>query len=211
MTPKAKQTCKVMGILAIVFAALWFIPLIGRVFLFVALILAIIDIALKHKQNVCGRVGLGIAWLVLVTKLLFWWGIMNLWQKTFFEAFESIPEGIAEETLPQAVEYVEEYKIKFGTYPGDLNDLVQLSQEAYGATFDPVAMKGNIFDIIQEGKEMTGTVEELVGNFTKQYYYKNNGQTFYLFSKGVDGEAFTADDIFPLASEIEEATGYASP
>ena len=43
------------------------------------------------------------------------------------------------------------------------------------------------------------------------FYYENKRDTYYLFSKGVDGQPFTQDDVFPLDNSTLGNIGYRHP
>ncbi|HEY5038815.1 MAG TPA: DUF255 domain-containing protein [bacterium] len=98
-------------------------------------------------------------------------------------------EKITVDGLTQTVKNIEFYKMEHGQYPKALTDL---PSDAKKNIYDMEAMHGNLHDL-------------------KLFLYdvQLDGQTYYLFSRGPDGEAFTADDLFPrLDPEASSKFGY---
>jgi hypothetical protein len=90
--------------------------------------------------------------------------------------------------LTLLVQKIEDYKDKNGKYPESLESL-----KTKTAFIDPFTIK--LGD--QKGAE------------PYLYILQPDGKTYYLFSRGPDGEAFTADDIFPDIPNSQAATiGY---
>ena len=84
---------------------------------------------------------------------------------------------VTRQGLTQLVHDIEAYKLAHGQYPKALADL---PQQARVHAYDPETMSGDI-------KAMQ----------LYMYDVMPDGQTYYVFSRGPDGEAFTADDLFP--------------
>lgn len=116
----------------------------------------------------------------LVASLYGW----NYYEKNIRDAdvYQNLGERLSESLLRDAVIKAEQYKNVFGFYPATIKDLRDNTFHS-----DPAS-----------GKEC---------KYSTDYYYEllQNGNEYYLFSKGKDCEAFTTDDIFPTLSEREKS------
>lgn len=93
-----------------------------------------------------------------------------------------------EDQLTALVQTLESHKAANGKYPAALTDLPKSHGQAR-PLFDLAGMRRNWKD-------------------ARPFVYdvQPDGQTYYLFSRGLDGEGFTADDLFPRADP--STTGY---
>ena len=90
--------------------------------------------------------------------------------------------------LIELVQRIEDYKAAKGQYPQSLTDL-------------PSTNKGRrIYDLLSmRGKWSSKDLKLYV------YDLQPGGRTYFLYSRGLDGEAFTSDDVFPQLSPEEAA------
>ncbi len=208
MTENAKNQCTTLWILAIIFAVLAWIPFIWRFFLAASITMWIIAIVQKKKKAICGIIGTVMSGLVIAVKITIIIGIFSLWTKGISMVLDEIPNAVAQESLPQLVQYIEEYKSSFGDYPDTLLDLDKLSKEALDNSLDPFQFKTIIAKSIIWGNDMT---EEEIKKVIPLYYYKKKANGYYLFSNGSDGKPFTDDDILPDLDYITGANNLQLP
>jgi Type II secretion system (T2SS), protein G len=173
MDSKARQS---VGALPFVMALLGFIPLIGIPFAITAIVVGI-----NRKSALAPIIGLlGIASTVAIYGTLFYQGfkpngaMQDSWNK------------VAAQQLNGLVPEVEYFKLQRGRYPGSLADLKQLG--AHSVFFDT----GDFTKIWSQSWSSPQTARQ-------SYFYQltADGQHYYLRSVGVDGQAFTTDDILP--------------
>lgn len=96
------------------------------------------------------------------------------------EVYQALGEALSKSMLRDAVISAESYKLVFGFYPESVE-----------------ALRGGAFH------------SDPASGYCKcptDYYYQRNedGETYYLFSKGRDCLAFTADDIHPELTDDEK-------
>ena len=184
-----QQKSKTLGIVSIVLGAVSFIPLIGFFTGIVAVILGIIDI--KKNKSKLGIIGLvlGILGILVTIGLygsLFYFGFMQR-----DGVYDDLRTKMVQETqLPNTINAIEAYKARFGSYPNSIEDLKEVSNDPW---------------IIIDQLQVVNTKTQ-----DNTFYYENKGDHYYLFSKGVDGQPFTADDIFPII-ENSGNIGYRKP
>lgn len=191
---KNTNQCDTLGILAIIFWVLAWIPIIGWAFLAAAIALWIISVAQNGKKAVCGIIGIVLSWLVIISKIVILVWLFSFGSRWIKMIMQEIPTAVAQESLPELVQYIEEYKTNFGEYPDTLLQLDDLSEEAMDSTMDPFKFKDVIAKAIVWWEDMT---EDEIRDLIPQYHYEKLENGYYLFSNGVDGKAFTDDDIFP--------------
>lgn len=192
---KQQQKSRTLGIVSIVLGAVSFIPLIGLFTGIVAIILGIIDI--KKNKSRLGIIGLilGILGIFITVGLygsLFYFGFMQ--RGGVYDELRS--QMVSERNLPNTVNTIEAYKARFGKYPDKIEDLKEISDDPFVMT-DPMQFVRNAF-------KSGGTEDDY-------FYYQNNGDTYYLFSKGVDGQPFTEDDVYPKMIGALGNLGYRKP
>jgi hypothetical protein len=90
---------------------------------------------------------------------------------------------VAHDQLNSLVKNIEFYKIQYGNYPDSLQ---QLEKD------DPM-----IF--------ITDPIQAFDQPENPYYRYQRSGEGYYLSSIGVDGEAGTPDDIFPVRPKLKNA------
>lgn len=211
MTAPTKQSaCHVTGILAIVFGALGFIPVVGRLFLIASIVLGIIAIAKRKKKAICGIIGLVLGLVALILKIITMVALFSMGGQIMEMAMDELPPVIAQEQLPQTVKYLEDYKAEYGEYPELLADLDKLGDNAFAATIDPMGTK----DIIAKafaGEFSEDMDEEAALELMPQYYYERLDDGYYLFSNGADQMPFTEDDIMPDMARIQSDRGLKLP
>lgn len=149
-------------------------------------ILAII-LGLIERKSKLGKIAIVLgSFGILVTVVLYG----SLFFFGFYErggVFDELRAELVKTTLPDTINAIEAYKVRYGMYPESLFDLANITSPL------------NIYDQIN-----------FVGGQT--YYYENHGSFYYVFSKGSDGEPFTEDDIFSDLTEYElQNLGYRLP
>src|SRR3989344_6747086 len=192
-----KQSSKTLGIVSIVLGAISFIPLIGFFIGIFAIIVGIVDI--KKNKSKLGLLGLilGILGIFITIGLygsLFYFGFVQ--RGGVYDDLRSQMES--DNNLPNAVNAIEAYKARFGKYPNTIEDLKQISN-------DPLIF----IDQMQLVKKVSNPNE--TNNEGLYFYYQNNGETYVVFSKGIDGQPFTEDDIYPKLTGDLGDIGYRKP
>jgi len=190
-----QQKSKTLGVISIVLGAISFIPLIGFFAGIIAVILGIIDI--KKNKSKLGVIGLilGIVGILITIGIygsLFYVGFVQ--KDGVYDDLRS--KMVSEQNLPNTINAIEAYKVRFGKYPDTIEDIKKISN-------DP-------FVIIDQMQMIKKALESNRDNDT-YFYYQNNGETYYVFSKGVDGQPFTEDDIFPKLTGDLGDVGYRKP
>jgi len=183
-----KKGSKTLGVVSIVLGGLSFIPLIGLFVGIAAIVTGIIDI--KKNKSKLGIIGLvlGIIGILITIGLyggLFYFGFVKRGGM-----YDNLRTGMVKSQLPNTINAIESYKVRYGKYPDTIEDLSKIA-DAFSYT-DPLQIVG--FE-----------------NRTTTYYYENKGSYYYLFSKGVDGQPFTKDDVFPEFKESPGNIGYRKP
>ncbi|RXK81427.1 type II secretion system protein GspG [Filimonas effusa] len=142
------------------------LPLIGA---FVGIFMVFYGI-FKYKDRTFIVIGsIGIVITVIVYSFLFY----NLrYGKATAKAFA----GIAQTQINSLVKHIEFYKIQYGAYPDNLEQVVR--QDETVMIKDPLLLRK--------------------ANSNSNFYYKKSKERYLLFSVGEDGIANTNDDIYPL-------------
>lgn len=185
-----------LGIVSVVLGAVSLIPLIGLLTGIIAIILGII--AIKKEKSKLGIIGLilgilGILITIVLFGLLFYFGFVQ--RGGVFDELRT--KMVQEQQLPNTVNAIEGYKARFGKYPEKIEDLKKVANDPW-----------IIMDQLQlVNQALTGQ------NLSEQsyFYYENKGDTYYLFSRGIDGQPFTQDDVFPIINETAGSLGYRKP
>jgi hypothetical protein len=185
-----------IGTVSIVLGAISFIPLIGLFTGIAAIILGIIDI--KKNKSKLGIIGLvlGIIGILITIGLylsLFYFGFVQ--RGGIYDELRI--KMVQEQQLPNTINAIEAYNARFGKYPDKISDLKQISSDPW-IYLDQLQFVKQAFNGQNESEQT-------------YFYYENRGNTYYLFSKGVDGQPFTQDDIFPLANSTIGNIGYRHP
>ena len=184
-----QQKSKTLGIVSIVLGAISFIPLFGFFLGIAAIVVGIID--MKKNKSKLGLIGLilGIIGMLVTIGLyggLFYFGFMQRGG-----VYDDLRTTMVQETqLPNTINAIEAYKARFGSYPEKIDDLKKVSN-------DPLI----VVDQLQAANLKTED---------NTFYYENKGDYYYLFSKGVDGQPFTEDDVFPVMEDAGNI-GYRKP
>jgi len=166
---KVKQENKAPYLLGI----LCLIPLVG---FFVGIALILYGI-FKYKDKLLIAIGIGGVLVTIGVYAFFFYNIKN--GKNAGRAFATI----AQTQLNNLINQVELYKIKEGTYPDSIQQLVKLDSMI------------NIYDPLLTRKMNT----ELKTTFE----YKKEKEHYTLFSVGMDGIPGSKDDIYPIVSESD--------
>lgn len=119
-------------------------------------------------------------------------GTYYIYYQAFLSQDNAVAQGLqkaTEDHLTGLVQGIEAYKEKNGKYPAVLSDLPKVPGQSR-PLYDVITMRGSWKN---------------AGFFI--YDVQPDGQTYYLFSRGLDGEGFTADDIFPRLDPASN-TGY---
>ena len=175
----AKQ--KRLGCFPYVLGGLSFIPLVGVSFGIVVIIWGLI----KLKQGGWKLILLG-ACGILFTVVLYG----TLFYKGFVERggiYDTLRSQMAQPMLTDLVKEIEQYKIQNGKYPESLEELIpEKEPQSSIMIYDPAYV-------------------DLKMKEPRLFYYEliNEGKNYYLLSSGVDGTAFTEDDMHPIVSEEE--------
>jgi hypothetical protein len=190
MVQKEVKQSKTLGIVSIVLGAVSFIPLVGFFTGIVAIILGII--AIKKDKSKLGIIGLvlGIIGILISVGLygsLFYFGFVQ--RGGVYDELRT--KMVQEQQLPNTLNAIEAYKARFGVYPTNIDDLKRVSNDPW-ITLDQLQ--------VMNSKQKD-----------KTFYYENKGEKYYLFSRGVDGEPFTPDDVFPLSNATTGNIGYITP
>ncbi len=185
-----------LGIVSIVLGVVSFIPLIGLLTGIIAIVLGIL--AIKKEKSRLGIIGLvlGIIGILITVGLyggLFYFGFVQ--RGGVFDELRI--KMVQEQQLPDTINAIEGYKARFGKYPEKIEDLKQISNDPW-----------MIIDQLQVVKQAFGKQNASEKSY---FYYENKGDTYYLFSKGVDGQPFTQDDVFPIVNETTGIIGYRKP
>lgn len=183
---------KALGIISIVLGVLSFIPFFGIFIGIVAIIIGIVDIV-KNKSK------LGIIGLVLgVIGILISIGVYgSLFYFGFFKkggVYDDLRIEMAKKQLTDTINAIEAYKARFGEYPERIQDLEKISDAL----------------VYTDQLQIVNQIRQTGSNDTT-FFYENKGDFYYLFSRGIDGEAFTNDDIFPLLDGDIGTLGYREP
>lgn len=158
------------------------IPFFGVIAIAAAMVLGI----LKFRQG---------GWILFLFALLgagVTGGVSFLVVHTFITGKSGVLAMQAEGEMGQLIPAIEKYKADNGKYPDALTELPPLK---YGKRpiYDPFTLS------FQDPKALRPYV----------YSVQPGGQTYYLFSRGPDGEPFTEDDVLPYLTKAEAATiGY---
>lgn len=170
---RTQNNAENIGCLAYILSFLSFLPFVGVLFGAVAMIWG-----LKTKTEggkglaIIGAAGIGFTLLLCMILSVFF-----AVQKTTL--FDSAKEKIAKVMLADLVESIEYHKVQYGTYPKDLNELMdKTSKDEPVIPLDPF-------------KIASGETESAL------FYYENNDDTYFLLGEGPDNKPFTADDILP--------------
>ena len=185
---KPKITNKTLGVVSIVLGGISFIPLIGFFTGIAAVVTGIVDIRKnKSKLGVIGLV-LGIIGIIITVGMyaaIFYFGFVKRGGM-----YDNLKTDMAKTQLGGTINDLEAYKVRFGEYPQNLTELNLIANEPTYA--DPLQVNLN-------------------NNKDIYFYYENHGDFYYLFSRGIDGIPFTADDVFPDPKYLNGVTGYKSP
>ncbi len=172
-----------IGCLPYVISGLSFIPLLGVLFGLIVIVWGIIKRKVGGwKLVIIGTLG------ILLTVVLYG----TLFYKGFIErdgVFDELSGQLAQTQLTDLVKHIEYYKIQNGYYPVKLEELQPEDSE-----------KINSFVFIHDAANKKLKITEQV-----LYFYKpiNDGQNYHLFSSGIDGVPYTADDIHPVVATTE--------
>ncbi|HVZ81832.1 MAG TPA: thioredoxin fold domain-containing protein [bacterium] len=162
-----------LGVADYVIAVLCLFPILGLLVALPALILGLIKI----------RRG---GWLLILMAFLGAGVTVGSCYWAYYQMFEDKDNAIARAQARQVpgqlagvVQALENFKSEKGHYPADLKELPREVE-----TLDMLASRGKWHDF-------------------QRFFYEPlpDGMTYYLFSKGFDNAAFTADDIQPQLSE----------
>ncbi|MFT4261029.1 MAG: hypothetical protein ACMXX9_01200 [Candidatus Woesearchaeota archaeon] len=190
-----ENNSKTIGILAVVFGVVSFIPLLGFFVGIAAIVLGII--AFKKYKNKLGIIGLVLGILGVLSTILLYGSLFYFGFVQSGGVYDDLRiRMVSEQNLPTTVNAIEAYKVRFGEYPESLENLSKISNDPF-LVIDQIQMAKSMFRD-NEGSSLT-------------FYYQNNGDTYYLFSKGIDGIPFTDDDVFPVFRSDIGDIGYREP
>ncbi len=194
LTPKRikNKGKKTLGIVSIVLGVVSFIPLIGFFIGIIAVILGLIS--LISNRSKLGLIGLILGILGILTTIGFYGAIFYFGFVQEGGIFDELrEESVSTYYLPEVINSIESYKIRYGYYPKKLEDISEM--QGIVSFSDPIQVK-----LFRD-----------INNTDLNYYYENHKTYYYLFSRGIDGIPFTEDDIFPSLGENPGNIGYRRP
>lgn len=162
----------VLGVISIVLGGISFIPGLGILFGFGAIVLGIIDI--KKSKNKFALIGVVLGILGILFSILLYGSIFYFIYRGG-GPFEEIGVQVVKERLPSAAYMIESYKARYGEYPESLEVFDDSTP-----FFDHIA--------VMKFRQFSGD---------PLFYYERKDGHYYLFSMGVDRVPFTSDDILP--------------
>ncbi len=177
---------KGLGCFPYIIACLSFIPLLGVPVGIIMIIYGLIK--WSQSGGKLALIGLGgICFTIVLYGTLFY----NLFKKDG-GMFEDLKTQMAQSNLLLAIKELEYYKVQHGSYPEKLSELRQGKP-----TINQPLLREPYFEF---------------GNMDLPYFcYEliNEGNNYYLYSRGPDQIKDTTDDVFPLVSQGEaEKIGY---
>jgi len=188
-----KQKYDKRGIVSIVLGAISFVPVVGFATGIIAIIFGI-KYTRKNKSKL-GVIGLILGSLGILLSI-------GIYGSLFYSDFIQrggkaglYSEMVSKQILPDAAYTIEVYKVRFGKYPDSIKDIEEIS--IYSMIEDPIQPYNNSYKTDKD-KDV-------------YFYYQNNGETYYIFSKGIDGQPFTEDDIYPIFRGDLGNMGYRKP
>jgi hypothetical protein len=166
---------KKLGAFPFVIGGMSFIPVIGLIFGFIAIIWGLVTNKRGGKRLACIGAG-GISFTFVLYGTLFYFGTQP------GGAYEKLRVRLAQTSINSLVPLIEFYKIQNGRYPESLKVLQEaLPKESFVLVFDPTIIE--------------------VGEKQRYFYYEPVGDDhYYLRGLGPDGKPFTGDDIVPHVS-----------
>jgi hypothetical protein len=162
-----------LGTFPFVIGGMSFIPVIGVVFGFVAIVWGLATKKAGEKKLALIGGG-GIALTVVLYSVLFYFGFVQRGG-----VYDDLRSKLSETTITSLVQAIEFYKTQNGTYPESLEMLKKsLPENSMVIVFDPTYVK--------------------LGGQPRYYYYEliDSGH-YYLLGVGPDCQPFTADDVLP--------------
>lgn len=186
---KIKKEISTLGIVSIVVGLISFVPLIGFFLGIAAIILGIL--ALTVKKSKLGWIGLILGIMGILITVGLYGGLFYFGYVKEDGIFHEMREEQSRDMLPSTVNAIEGYKARYGSYPSALVNLSQISDNPY-MIYDPLQM-------------------DIFNPTNMEYYYEKKGDSYYLFSRGADGEPFTEDDIHPEFEDFPGLIGYEKP
>ena len=178
---------KKIGTGSYIIAGLGFIPLIGVLFAFIAIILGLVKLKNGGKRLIVLGC-FGIALTVGLYSVLFYQGFM-----VRGGIYDELRGKLAKSTITDLVKSIEYYKVTKGQYPNTLLELQSsLGKESFTLIYDPTYAQGFY------SKEAP----------TFFYQLTDDRMHYYLLGVGADQKPFTGDDILPdLPEQDRTKTG----
>ena len=172
-----------LGTFPYVIGGMSFIPLIGVLFGFVAIVWGLVTKKQGGKRLAAIGAG-GIGFSLVLYGALFYFGFAQRGG-----VYDDLRVKLAQTSINSLVPSIEFYKTQNGKYPESLKVLQEsLPKESFVSAFDP-------------------TVVEFGGQ-PKYFFYERVGEDhYYLRGLGADGKPFTADDIVPHISSAPAGKG----
>ena len=154
----------------IIFSGLSFIPFIGVIFGFISIVISLYDFNRFKTLFILGLSGMA---LTLILYFSFDYFVIN--KRGGF--FDNLRVQKDQHLLNEINQEIHVYKCKYGTYPKNVSDLLNINTNL--SLKDP---------IVKLNKNYKGD---------GLFYYELTQDSFKLFSVGFDGKPFTTDDIYP--------------
>jgi len=188
-----KNKSNTLGVVSVLFGILSLVPLVGIPSSIIAIVTGIMDI--KKNKSRLGKIGLVLGILGLLITIVLYGGLFYLGFVQRGGIYDDLRiKLVKDQQLPQLVNAIEVYKVRFGEYPETITKLERINPESL--LFDPIQEFNNMFS------------KEKEDNY---FYYEQKGDTYFLFSKGVDGKPFTEDDVYPEFELKPDNLGYRTP
>ena len=155
-------------IILIIFGGLSFIPAIGIFFGVISIIISLFKFKRFKTLFILGISG--ILFSVTIYSALYYYGFQKRGG-----TYDKLRVVLNVELLKELETELSSYKLKFGHFPYNLNELKKQNNQIQ--IVDPIS------DIVENNKK------------DSLFYYQKTDSSFILFSKGFDWKPFTKDDI----------------
>lgn len=197
-TKETKQSKDKSGIFlaSLLFGIVSFIPLCGVILGIIAITLSLIGYSSTRQRKYFIGLALGILGIIFTAILygsLFYFGFVQRGG-----VYDNLRISMVKETqLPNTLNALEAYKVRYGKYPEKIEDLTKVSEDPF---------------IYVDQLQMAQILNNFGKDFDRNFYYeKIDEDKYYLFSRGVDGVSFTEDDIYPEIKGEMGKIGYTKP
>ncbi|MBI2548852.1 hypothetical protein HYW21_05875 [Candidatus Woesearchaeota archaeon] len=176
------------GIISALLGIISLIPLIGLFTGITAIVMGVVD--RRKNKSIWGVLGIILGIIGIVITL----GVGSFIYFVFMQRggmYDNIRTELAKEQLISTINTIEAYKVRLGEYPQNITQLSSIGDK-------------------------TVYIDQLqLGGFEQKedvyFYYENLGDSYYLFSRGIDGIPFTNDDVYAEEEFLTGNIGYKRP